>query len=229
MPRGSDAGGRSVGSRRVNAPRSRCRSGARCSARRAAGTPCAMPAPRSVSAFSPSMKTGAAGASPVPGRLMPMSACLLSPGPLTMQPITATFMFSTPGIARLPDRHLRAQEVVDLLGQFLERGARGAAAAGAGGDARVEDAQAQRLQDLERDHHFLRARLARLRRQRDADRVADALLQQQRRARPSRRPCPWCPCRPRSGRGAARSRSGGPARGRPQIRSCTPDTLQRQR
>jgi hypothetical protein len=33
-----------------------------------------------VSAFWPSMKTGAAGASPVPGRLMPMSACLLSPG-----------------------------------------------------------------------------------------------------------------------------------------------------
>jgi hypothetical protein len=48
-------------------------------------------------AFSPSMKTGAAGASPVPGRLMPMSACLLSPGPLTMQPITATLRFSTPG------------------------------------------------------------------------------------------------------------------------------------
>ncbi len=61
------------------------------------GTRRAMPSPRRVSAFSPSMKTGAAGASPVPGRLMPMSACLLSPGPLTMQPMTATFRFSTPG------------------------------------------------------------------------------------------------------------------------------------
>ena len=38
-----------------------------------------------------------AGTSPVPGRLMPMSACRLSPGPLTTQPMTATFMFSTPG------------------------------------------------------------------------------------------------------------------------------------
>ena len=57
----------------------------------------AMCSPRSVIAFSPSMNTGAAGASPVPGRLMPMSACLLSPGPLTMQPITATLSFSTPG------------------------------------------------------------------------------------------------------------------------------------
>ena len=33
----------------------------------------------------------------MPGRLMPMSACLLSPGPLTMQPMTATFIVSTPG------------------------------------------------------------------------------------------------------------------------------------
>ena len=53
--------------------------------------------PRSVAAFWPSMNTGAVGCSPVPGSEMPMSACLLSPGPLTMQPITATFMFSTPG------------------------------------------------------------------------------------------------------------------------------------
>ncbi len=48
-------------------------------------------------ALRPSMKTGAAGLSPVPGSEMPMSACLLSPGPLTMQPITATFSVSTPG------------------------------------------------------------------------------------------------------------------------------------
>ena len=53
--------------------------------------------PRKVTAFLPSMNTGAAGASPVPGSEMPMSACLDSPGPLTMQPITATFKPSTPG------------------------------------------------------------------------------------------------------------------------------------
>ena len=48
-------------------------------------------------AFLPSMNTGAAGCSPVPGSEMPMSACLLSPGPLTMQPMTATLSASTPG------------------------------------------------------------------------------------------------------------------------------------
>jgi zinc protease len=36
------------------------------------------------------------GRSPVPGRLMPILACLLSPGPFTTQPITARVMFSTP-------------------------------------------------------------------------------------------------------------------------------------
>src|SRR5574338_282320 len=36
-----------------------------------------------------------------------------------------------PGVAALPHRHLRAQEVVDLLGELLERGAGRAAAAGA--------------------------------------------------------------------------------------------------
>ena len=35
--------------------------------------------------------------SPVPGSEMPISACLLSPGPLTMQPMTATLSVSTPG------------------------------------------------------------------------------------------------------------------------------------
>ncbi len=50
-------------------------------------------------AFLPSMKTGAAGASPVPGSEMPMLAWRDSPGPLTMQPITARVRFSTPGWA----------------------------------------------------------------------------------------------------------------------------------
>ena len=52
--------------------------------------------PRRVTAFTPSMNTGAAGASPVPGSEMPMLACLDSPGPFTTQPITASVRFSTP-------------------------------------------------------------------------------------------------------------------------------------
>jgi hypothetical protein len=55
-----------------------------------------MPAPRSVMAFLPSMNTGAAGSSPLPGSEMPMSACFDSPGPFTTQPMTATFIVSTP-------------------------------------------------------------------------------------------------------------------------------------
>src|SRR4029079_18639785 len=56
----------------------------------------AMRSPFNVTVFSPSSYTGATGRSPVPGRLMPMFACLLSPGPLTTQPMTATVMFSAP-------------------------------------------------------------------------------------------------------------------------------------
>jgi len=57
----------------------------------------AMRSPLRVTSFSPSTYTGATGRSPVPGRLMPILACLLSPGPLTTQPITATVISSTPG------------------------------------------------------------------------------------------------------------------------------------
>jgi hypothetical protein len=56
-----------------------------------------MRSPLSVTVFAPSTYTGATGYSFVPGRLMPMSACLDSPGPLTTQPITATRISSTPG------------------------------------------------------------------------------------------------------------------------------------
>src|SRR5882724_1440200 len=57
---------------------------------------CAMCSPFRVTVFSPSSYTGATGRSPVPGRLMPRLACLLSPGPFTTHPITATVMSSTP-------------------------------------------------------------------------------------------------------------------------------------
>src|SRR3546814_5393304 len=53
--------------------------------------------PRRVTDFWPSMNTGAAGASPVPGSEMPMSAWRDSPGPLTTQPITASVRCSAPG------------------------------------------------------------------------------------------------------------------------------------
>ena len=64
------------------------------------------------------------------------------------------------------------------LRQLLERGRGGAAAAGAGRDQRHEGAEAHGLQDFLRDLHLERAVAARLRRQRNADGVADALLQQ---------------------------------------------------
>ena len=46
--------------------------------------------------FFPSIKTGIVGLSPVPGKLIPKSAFLLSPGPFTIHPITASFNDSTP-------------------------------------------------------------------------------------------------------------------------------------
>jgi hypothetical protein len=53
--------------------------------------------PRNVRSRRPSMNTGATGSSKVPGRLIPMSACLDSPGPFTTQPMTATRSSSAPG------------------------------------------------------------------------------------------------------------------------------------
>jgi hypothetical protein len=95
-----------------------------------------------------------------------------------MQPMTATLSCSTPGYCLAPVGHGHADHVLDVLGQFLEGGGRGASAARAGGDDRHEGADAHGLQEFLRDLHLLGAVAARLRRQRDADRVADALLQQ---------------------------------------------------
>ena len=63
-------------------------------------------------------------------------------------------------------------------GEFLERRRGGAAAAGTRRDQRHEDAKAHGLQQFLRDLHFERAVAVRLGRQRHADGVADALLQQ---------------------------------------------------
>ena len=82
------------------------------------------------------------------------------------------------GIARLPFRHFVADEVLDAARQFLERGRGGAAAAGARSDQRHEGAEAHGLEQFLRHLHLAGAVAAGLRRQRDADGVADALLQQ---------------------------------------------------
>ena len=120
--------------------------------------------PRKVMAFSPSMKTGAAGASPVPGQADADVGVLALARAVDDAAHDRDLEFLDARVfVAFQDRHLRAQVVVDLLRQFLEGGAGGAAAAGAGGDARVERAQAQRLQDFGGDHDFLRSRFTRLR------------------------------------------------------------------
>ena len=77
-----------------------------------------------------------------------------------------------------PDRHLRAQETVDLLCQFLEGGTGGAPATGTGRHAGHKRPHAQSLKNLIRDHNFLGTRLARRGRERHPDCVADAFLKQ---------------------------------------------------
>ena len=77
-----------------------------------------------------------------------------------------------------PDRHLRSQEIINLLGEFLKGGAGGTSTPWASRDARHEGPQAQCLENLQGDDDFLSAGLFRGGRQRDANRVANALLQQ---------------------------------------------------
>jgi hypothetical protein len=115
---------------------------------------------------------------------------------------------------RAPDRHLVAQVGLDLVGQFLEEGAGGSAAAGARDDHRRERAQSHRLQD------FLRNDAPRGCRSPPGSgsakrgwcrRCPPAAAPP---APPSTRRSPCCPCRPRSARGAADSRSGARVRDR---------------
>ena len=81
-------------------------------------------------------------------------------------------------VLRLPDRHLVADVALDALGELLERRRGRAPAARARGHARREGADAERLEQLARRVDLLAAVAARSGRQRDADRVADALVQQ---------------------------------------------------
>ncbi|MDT4827212.1 hypothetical protein FQZ97_605520 [compost metagenome] len=82
------------------------------------------------------------------------------------------------GILRAPERHLAAQIPLDAVRQFLEKRAAGTAAAGARDHHRREGAQAHGLQDFLRHDGFAAAVAAGFGRERNADGVADALLQQ---------------------------------------------------
>ena len=141
------------------------------------------PSPRNVRSRRPSMKTGATGSSNVPGRLIPMSACFDSPGPLTTQPMTATRSVLGARVRLAPDRHLVLEVALDLLGHLLEERRGRPAAAGAGRHLGQERAQPERLEDLLGDLDLALARRAGLGRERDPDRVADPLVEQDRQPR----------------------------------------------
>src|SRR5690348_6001609 len=79
---------------------------------------------------------------------------------------------------RLPLRHFVANVLLDALGELLERGARGAAAARASSDAGREGAEAKRLEQFAGGIDFLAAVASGLRRERDANRVANAFAEQ---------------------------------------------------
>src|SRR5262249_4397543 len=82
------------------------------------------------------------------------------------------------GILLLPLRHRCVDEALNVAGKLLERGRGGAPTARAGRDQRHEGAEAHGLQQLLRDLDFERAVAAGLGRERDADGVADPLLEQ---------------------------------------------------
>ena len=144
-----------------------------------------MPSPRRVIAFSPSMNTGCSRRLTGAGQADAEVGVFALARAVDDAAHHGHLHVFDARVACAPDRHGGTQEVVDLFRQFLERGAGGAATTGAGGDTGHEGTQPQRLKNLRGHHDLLRARFARLRRERDADGVADALLQQhgQRRRR----------------------------------------------
>src|SRR6516164_3883283 len=81
-------------------------------------------------------------------------------------------------ITRLPFRHRVADEALDAGGELLKCRRGRAAAAGAGRDQRHECAQAQSLQQFLSDLYLERTIAIRLRSERNANRVANALLKQ---------------------------------------------------
>ena len=138
------------------------------------------PSPRSVSCRARRRRRpGALGSSNVPGRLMPMSACLRLAGAVDDAAHDRhAHAPRRPGSAPTRPACARAMWCLDALRHLLEERAGGAAAAGTGADLGPERAQAQRLQHLHGHQHLLGAVAARLRRERDADGVADALVEQ---------------------------------------------------
>jgi hypothetical protein len=162
------------------------------------------PEPRSVAAFLPSMNTGAAGLRRCRASEMPISACLDSPGPLTMQPITATCSLDARILARQTGM-LRTQISLDVLRELLEHGGGGAAAARAGGDHRHELSGTHGLQE------FLGDLTSRVRSPPGSGvsemRIVSPMPCCSRCPWPrTRRRCPSSPCRPRSGPDAAHGR-----------------------
>src|SRR6185295_15100835 len=81
-------------------------------------------------------------------------------------------------VRHFPLGHLVADVALNPLGKFLERAARRPPASRAGGDARRERAQAERLEQLAGGVDLFAPIAVGPRRQRDANRVADALVQQ---------------------------------------------------
>src|SRR5258706_2524196 len=82
------------------------------------------------------------------------------------------------GIALAPLRHLLAQEALNLFGELLEISAGGAAATRTSDHHRRERAQAHGLKQFLGDCDLARPVPARVRGERDANRVADTLLEQ---------------------------------------------------
>ncbi|MNT76954.1 hypothetical protein D3C72_2160190 [compost metagenome] len=76
-----------------------------------------------------------------------------------------------------PDRHVLANIVLDILGKLLEDGGRGAPAAGTCRNDRNELTETHDLQQFLRHLHLAGAVAIRLRRQRNADRIANTMLQ----------------------------------------------------
>src|SRR5438093_594055 len=85
--------------------------------------------------------------------------------------------FFRAGIAGLPRGPLLAQVCLNLLRHLLEECRRRAAAAGTSGHLGRKAPQSERLQDLLRDLHLFGAVSSGTRGERDANRVADALLE----------------------------------------------------
>ena len=173
-----------------------CRQSAgRHNPRRSSRIPWRCPRRAASSAFSPSMNTGAAGVSPVPGREMPMSACLLFAGTVddAAHHRDVERLDARDSASSTPASNSRISLWISRASSWntveVVRPQPGQAATSG---TNVRKPMVCRISCADLD--FQRAVAAGLGRERDADGVADALLQQHRRARRTRRRCPSSPC-----------------------------------